>query len=494
MNVLLMTSQAAKNTAFASSERMPPLGIGFLISMIRRAGHAVDFVDMSVGDPFQGSLLIDKKIDLFGLYLDTMCLREGERALLELQELREKKKWTGKIMVGGPHPTVRPEDVPQFVDHVVRGEGELAVMDILNGSAERVIQKEFIRDLDSIPAPAWDCFVGRPYDFSCDFLPVKPIFYLNTSRGCPYRCTFCSMASIWGQGYRTFTAERIVDDIEHLVTDFDARGIFFREDNFACSKKRTQEFCELMLKRGPRISWGCETRVDNLDQELLTLMHRAGCRGIFFGVESGSQRILDHLCKGTTLEQIEAAFDDCRRLGIRTYASFLFGLPEETETEMLDTIKFSRRLQSSNQGFNIFLGFPYSKLYAQLQEEELFDFVDESGMLYVKGHNFLVDQLMGGLPAARIPSNGSPAKDSKFLFDKKTLSGDERKMVSRFFFRSAGKLLLRGHRTEARRVCHSSLHYQPSNLRTHLLLLLTFCPARLFGTIRAMQLRYLPRI
>ena len=166
-------------------------------------------------------------------------------------------------MVGGPHPTVRSEDIPGFVDYIVQGEGEKAILEIINGSNERVIHKKFATDLDTLPPPAWEYFAGLPYDFACDFFPERPAFNLNTSRGCPFNCTFCSNASIWGKMNRRFSAERIVEDVRVLMSDYGARGIYFREDNFVCNKNRVSHFCELLLKKNINLSWACETRVDN---------------------------------------------------------------------------------------------------------------------------------------------------------------------------------------------------------------------------------------
>ncbi len=494
MNILLMMPPVPKNTPWVASEKMPPLGIGFLISVLIKDGHIVYFVDNELNKAFDKNILKDKDIDFVGLYLNTMFFIEGRRLLFEIEDMREKGQWTGKIIVGGPHPTVRPEDIPDFVDHIVQGEGETAILEIVNGSHDKIIKKEFIKDLDGVPPIAWNYFTRLPYDFSCDFFPEKPAFNLNTSRGCPFTCTFCSNASIWGQMNRTFSAERIVDDIQSLMIDHGARGIYFREDNFACNKKRVNDFCELLIKRDINISWACETRVDNVDNDLLVLMNRAGCRGVFFGVESGSQRILDFLSKGTRLEQIKNIFDTCNRLDIKTYASFVVGLPNESEQELLDTLKFSEQIQPANKGFNIFIGVPYSKLYNHLKENRLYDYIDKSGQMYIQNHNFLVDQLMGGIKRAKIPTQKESTPNKKTLFDKNKLSKQEKKTVSRFFFHLAGKLCLHGDRKESRRLCITSLGFYGYNYKACLLLFITFLPGPLFKTLRKIQLKYFPYI
>lgn len=488
-----MNSPAPKQSPSSLFEKRPPLGIGYLIAVLKKRGHKVYFIDNYIKASFYKKFLMDKRIDYVGMYLDTICFLGGCNILFEIEKMREKGEWSGKIMVGGPHPSVMPESVPDFVDYIVRGEGEKAILDILNGSKEKIIQKEFITDLDMLPSPAWDYFMSLPYNFSCDFFPGEPVFTLNTSRGCPYNCAFCSVGSVWGRQYRTFSAERIIDDINILVSSYGARGIYFREDNFVCDKKRTYNFCELILMKNIEINWACETRVDNLDKDMLTIMNRAGCKGIYFGVESGNQDILDFVNKGITLDQIEDVFAYCKMIGINTYASFLTGLPAETDRELLDTIKFCEKIKPSWRSFNIFVGIPYSKLYAYHKEHNLYAFEDKAGILYTKKHNFLVDQLLGGLPRAKIPEENEKGH-KRYLFNKSSLSPKEKKMVSRFFFIQAGSLLIHNHKKEAIRLCISSLRYNIFNWYSFVIIAMTFFPYKVIKIARKMQRKYKPYI
>ena len=199
-------------------------------------------------------------------------------------------------MVGGPHATILPDTIPEYVDYVVRGEGEKAILDIVEGQAHgRIITRTFIDNLDSLPRPAYHHFFQKSYDLKVSAFPDVPVFAMNTSRGCPFHCKFCSVKSIWGNTYRAFSAERVVDDIERLIKDYGIAGIYFREENFTHSSERTQEFCKLLLQKGIRIKWLCESRVHPFDRGLLPLMKKAGCEWMYFGCESGSDRILKQL-------------------------------------------------------------------------------------------------------------------------------------------------------------------------------------------------------
>jgi len=273
------------------------------------------------------------------------------------------------------------------------------------------------------------------------------------------------------------SAERIVSDIEFLIDRYKARGSIFKEDNFVFDKKRTHRFCELILEKSLRIKWACEARVDSLDKDSMELMHRAGCRGFFIGVESGNQRLLDFLRKGFALDEVRRAFSYSKNIGIRTFVSFIIAIPTETNKELLETIKFSEEIDSYASFFNIFTGMPYSELYNYVKSNHLYDFIDERGIVFIKNYNFLVDQTLGGLPEAKISSN-TATNVKGHLFDKKLLSKKERKVVSRFYFRQA-YLLLPNHRECIRKLISYSLSFNFLNLYSYLIFLITFLPSRI---------------
>lgn len=406
MNILLTTSAAPLMSPFFTGEKRAPLGIGFLISVLRDAGHRVFFIDnyLAPSSFLEDGYLIDHEIDLVGISANTICYRDTKRMLYQMQKLRENGQWKGRIMIGGPHASALPESIPEFVDHIVIGEGEQAILEIVDGTSNRVTRKDFIAELDELPMPAYDYFAHLPYDFGVHWFPQEPVFTMNTSRGCPFRCAFCSVASIWGRRYRYFSAERVVEDIKHLAKEYGAKGIYFREDNFTASGDRTVAFCEGLLRDRIDIKWVCETRVDSLDRQLLALMHRAGCEALYIGVESGSQRLLDFMEKGTNLEQIHGVFQWCGELGINTAASFIVGIPTETPHERRTTLELSNAIQPTTSWFNVFVGIPRSALYDYVLERNLYEHIDDRGLVYLKGHDKLVDEFYGGNPAAKIPT------------------------------------------------------------------------------------------
>jgi radical SAM superfamily enzyme YgiQ (UPF0313 family) len=183
------------------------------------------------------------------------------------------------------------------------------------------------------------------------------------------------------------------------------RGIYFREDNFTLNRQRVEDMCEILQRKKLMVSWMCESRVDTLDRHTLKTMKRAGCAALYVGVESGSQRMLDFLNKGTRLEQIVDIFQICRTLEIKTCASFIVGMPTETDQERAETMAFKERLQPSKAWFNVFVGIPQSPLYFYTLKNCLYEYIDDCGLVYLPGHDRLVDQFYGGDPRRKIPQH-----------------------------------------------------------------------------------------
>jgi radical SAM superfamily enzyme YgiQ (UPF0313 family) len=407
MNILLMTSAAPEYSPFSTSEKRPPLGIGYLISVLKQQGHKVHFVDnyLEPSPILESDFLIKNRIDWVGIYANTICYQDTLSMFHRLQVLREKRLWSGKIMVGGPHTSVGLETIPDFVDHVVLGEGEISILRIVSGEeTERVIRGEKVRDLDTLPFPAWEEFIHRPYDWTNQWVDNHPVYTFNTSRGCPFQCTFCSVNAVWGRTYRYMSAERVLEDVTRMIKYYGMRVAYFREDHFTLNKKRTVEFCEGLLRRGLKIDWICESRIDQFgDPGYVALMARSGCRALYIGVESGSPRILEFLRKGERVDQFIRAFDLAKKFGIKTYASFVVGVPTETEEELGLTHELIQRIQPDFCSKNVYVGLPGSELYKYVKEHQLYEFEDPNGILYVKGHDDRVDRFYNGNPYRKTP-------------------------------------------------------------------------------------------
>ncbi len=231
--------------------------------------------------------------------------------------------------------------------------------------------------MDEIPYPARHLLPLELYDRTIEFLDAKPADVMSISRGCVFNCGFCETRKLWGNICRGFSPKRVIGEIEDLQSRYGTRGIYFINDNFTLRKEATTELCNLMIEKKLDLEWVCDTRVDLVNDELLALMSRAGCKTIWFGVESASPRVLKRIGRNTTPEQVEAAFKLCKKHGIKTACSFMLGLPDETLADMEASLKFAKKLNPDWCQFNTFIAYPDSKLYNELLESGKYTKLDE---------------------------------------------------------------------------------------------------------------------
>ncbi|HSW61300.1 MAG TPA: radical SAM protein [bacterium] len=400
--ILFLTSAAPERAAFNTEEKRPPLGIASLISILKDMGYRVFFSDEYIArtDILDTDFVEKEQLDFVGIYSNTVCYRSTLEMFEKLNRKREKGIWKGKIIVGGPHTSVGIKTIPEYVDHIFIGEGEISLPKLLMGEInDRIVYGEKVEDMDSLPFPAWEEMIHRKYDWTAPFnIPdMYPCYIMNTSRGCPFNCTFCSVKSIWGKSYRYMSAERVLSDLEKLIKNYGARSIFFREDHFTLNKNRVIAFCNMLLEKNIKIKWMCETRVDNLDDyDYVKLMADAGCVMFYIGVESGSPRMLEYFKKGETVEQFELAFRNARKAGIKTYASFVVEAPTETDEDRALTEEFIKKIDPDYVGRNIYVGLPGSEIYDYIVENKLYEHMDEFGIVYPYGFLENVDKYYEG--------------------------------------------------------------------------------------------------
>jgi radical SAM superfamily enzyme YgiQ (UPF0313 family) len=317
---------------FNFAEKRFPLGVGYLISVIRNAGHEVDFIDRYLLGPVDFD---ESKYDFIGMYSCTPCFEDTKSVM---------DKVTKPFIVGGPHVSVFPDTVKN-ADWIVLGEGERAILDILDGKVEKgYVKYPRIDNLDDLPFPAYDVFVKSNYVMTSPFFEGNRVFNMITSRGCPFSCTFCNTKEVWGRKYTYHSSERVVSDIKRLIKDHNVDGIYFREDNFTLRKDRLKSICETIIESGLKFNWACETRVDTLNEELVSLMAKSGCKGFYMGLESGSPRMLEFYKKGITPEQGLNVSSWCLKYGIKMAGSFITNHPIETQEDVKLTEDFIKNM------------------------------------------------------------------------------------------------------------------------------------------------------
>lgn len=295
------------------------------------------------------------------------------------------------VIIGGPHVTAVPEETlerfPEF-DIGVVGEGEVTLMELLKGIEEgkelrgidglvtrdkgsiKVTQsRELIKDLDALPLPAWDLLPDlrkyyRPPAFSFNKLPSTSLI---TSRGCPGQCTFCDR-SVFGNKVRAYSAEYVIDMITHLVENYGIRDIIVDDDNFMLFKPRMRDICNKLIENDFDLTWSCNSRVDIVDPDILSLARKAGCWQIAYGIESGSQEILNLIKKKITLSKIKTTLKWTKKAGIKTKGFFMIGHPTETKETIRATIDFAKSADLDDFQMSMFTPFPKTEIYRNAEK------------------------------------------------------------------------------------------------------------------------------
>jgi len=346
--------------------KVEPLGLEYLASSLKVNGFEVTLIDATIEGLSEKEYFhqIRKiKPDVIGITMTTVSLNQDLRGL----RIAKKACPDAKIVVGGPHPSAVPTELMESVkdiDFVVIGEGEITIVELvralsqgkenfneIDGIAfrdkEGVIRltspRKLISNLDEIPIPTREFINFKKVKPGLPFGRRKFYSIIMTSRGCPYRCIYCSKP-VFGRTYRYRSVENVLEEIEYLVS-LGVKEIRFHDDTFTMIPKRTLKLCEELIKRKYDLIWSCTTRADRISKELLKKMKEAGCYHIAYGVESGSQKILNMAKRDMKVEQIEKAFQITKEVGIETSAFVMVGLPGETKETLEETLLLIKKIK-----------------------------------------------------------------------------------------------------------------------------------------------------
>jgi anaerobic magnesium-protoporphyrin IX monomethyl ester cyclase len=341
-----------------------PLGLLYIAAVLEQAGHTVAAIDAAAEQLNVGSTVArvqDFQPDLIGIGSFTVTFDTCKKLGLGLKAALPQVP----IVLGSYHVSLVPEEAmanPQF-DVGVIGEGEETMLDLIehyqggrsldsidgivyrkdDGALHFTGKRKKLRDLDQLPFPARHLLPPNLYRP----VPVDdhafPKFAMVTSRGCPHACAFCQKSR---SGYRSHSPQYVADEIEHLVRDFGVRDIAFVDSLFCANKKRVYAICDELIRRGlnKKVSWTCSSRVEVVDEPLLQRMKEAGCWRTRFGIESGSDEVLDFISKGITKDKIRAAITAADKVGLRPKAFFMVGHMPDTRETILETIEFAKSI------------------------------------------------------------------------------------------------------------------------------------------------------
>lgn len=389
MRVLLVNPPSPLKERFFIT---PPLGLMYLASVLRLNGHQVKILDLfSLGEGVERASDVLKKevFDIVGI----TGMSFQHNPMLKVAEVVKNEHEEIKVIAGGSHASAVPSLLLENknVDFVLRGEADCTLSSLLNVIDNSMAWKnvrglcfktkegfhisppEIVSDVDSIPFPAWDFidvkkYAGHHHGF---FYEKEPIGQIITSRGCPYRCTFCAASIVHSRVWRPHSPKRVISEIDRLVKDVGIRELHIEDDNFTLNLQRVKKIFEEIVRRkyNLTISLPNGVRIDRLDDEILKLMKKAGVYSITFGVESGSSRILERMKKNITLELVEKQVKKTKKYGFYTQAFFIIGFPYEEKKDIEETIKFALKLDLDAAFFGTYVPLPGSQDFEELVEK-----------------------------------------------------------------------------------------------------------------------------
>jgi len=368
---------------------LPPLSLTYLAGALEREGVDVQIMDFLVARYHPQKLrrkLAEYRPQLVGVTCVTM------NSGLATKILRVCKDFDPNIttVIGGPHASFTPDETLRrapWVDVIAIGEGETTLVELCHqvasagdygrvagiafadeGTVVKTAPRPLLEDLDQLPLPARHLLPLARYQ------ALGVPCTVTTSRGCPYGCIFCSAHQMFGRKVHFRSPGLVVDEIEMLYRDFGFNQINIVDDTFTVNHDHAGQVCEEILKRDLNIAWSTYARVDNVTGDLMTLMRRAGCETVLFGIESSDENILKTIRKGITPEDIRRGVKIACGAGFRVLTSFIFGLPGETPDSVRNTMAFADELNKNygaEYAFHVLAPMPGTELYERAADYSL---------------------------------------------------------------------------------------------------------------------------
>ena len=378
-----------------------PLNLGYLAASLNSRGFKDVSIVVGAFEPSDEEMIKKAQdADIIGFTATSPMIKQ---AMSLASRLKEQSRI---IIMGGTHASNQPEEIlkSDAVDLVVRGEGEqvlASVVERLDTNREWKFldgisfkngktfvhnkRPDLIKNLDLLPFPARNLFNQERFlDIGYQRFGDRGAWILS-SRGCPYDCCYCASSEIWDHKWRARSPENIIEEINQVICRFGASRINFADDTFTVSRQRIEMFCQLMIDRRIDIDWGCNVRVDTVDQFLLELMKSAGCKDIWIGVESGSPRVLRSIGREIAIDSVKRVFKWARDAGLKRRGYFMLGIPGETIEDIRMTENLAEELEPDSMAFTFFTPYPGCKAFQTEKKKGFrFDRVDWSIINFFK--------------------------------------------------------------------------------------------------------------
>lgn len=362
----------------------PSLGIALIGSVLEKQGYEVSIIDANAENLKLSDIhlrLKRIKPDIVAISCNYSPLHNPTLAIAAM--IKNEFGAQVQVIVGGNHATALAEymiNIGNDIDYIARGEGETVLPDLLDTLQEqkdlsnvkgltymknrRIVSNEdapLINDLDTIPLPAYHLLKMDLYNR----------YNIITSRGCPYRCSYCASNVIFRHKVRYRSAYHVLDEIEYLLHNYGKKRFWFSDDTFTANKQYVHSLLDEMRSRNIQIDWSCMTRVNSVSKDLLNNMKSAGCSYISYGIESGNPRMLSRMNKRISLEDIEKALMLTKEAGIDTYLFFLVGNIGENWDSIKDSYGLIMKTKPTGASFAIVIPLPGTKMFNDLIDKKL---------------------------------------------------------------------------------------------------------------------------
>lgn len=378
------------------------LGLAYIAQVLRQDGHRIQVLDINAyrwPPAVVEAKIKESRFDMAGITGKIIDYPEVKW----LASVVKKHHPRATVVLGGGLATSIPEFTLRHIeaDVLVMGEGEETAVELARtldadknmasvasicyrdgDGIRQTLPRPLIQDLDRIPFPARDLFPMQYYVNTPNWTFEIPRADMMTSRGCPYNCAFC-FHGIFQRQHRSRSVENIVEEMLRLHRDYGVRAFNFHDDLFILNKRYVHEFCDALISQKARFSWACDGRANIVDYEVLSKMRAAGCVYVAYGIESGSQKILDNIGKEETVEQNRNAIKLTRKAGMVPLAFMMFGMIGETRETIAETVAFCKELGITPR-LTFTMPFPGTPLFAQAKalgkiEDDLESYLQKTG-------------------------------------------------------------------------------------------------------------------
>lgn len=408
------------------------VGLGYIASFARKKHHDLEFslLDTRVATKREQKEFFQKEFDLIGMTVLSPVYQE----VIEVFNFIRLHKPKTPICLGGAYVTTLMEEVFEETpaDFAVYGEGEItfsALIDYLKGNEkiehingliyakdDRLITnmpREQIKDLDTIPYPAYDLFKMNRY----------PMHRVVTSRGCPFKCVFCNSSSIWLGKWRKRNPEAVVDEIEYVIKTYKKKPVFFNDNSFNIDLKRVEEFCRQIINRKLKFLWTTPVRAELITPEIAGLMKKSGCYNVGIGIESANNLILEKMKKKNSIEAVQKGIKIFKNAGIEVLGQFVIGSPGDTYETVKESVEFAKKSDLDFVMFYSILPFKTTEQWdfvlnhGEFFETTIHEYHSVKPRIVFETPEFSYEERLKAIELARKEGYYSDSNDKSILFD-----------------------------------------------------------------------------